>query len=106
MEIALRPDDANAYWIRADDLVWIGNKYEAAKVDRDWYPYAGIWRHLAATRINVDDAKQLDEATRVLTSRNWPYPIVEYILDRLDKSVLLQQARTGSAEDTDSDMRS
>lgn len=104
--LKLRPNHVGAvlslaqlHFFRAEfsDSIKAFNEYERIKGDDDWYPYAIIWRHLAATRVNVDDSKQLDEAARALTEHDWPYPIVEYVLGRLDETTLLQRAKTGDA---------
>ncbi|HDR8934501.1 tetratricopeptide repeat protein [Burkholderia vietnamiensis] len=88
---------AQLHFFRAEfsESIKAFNEYERIKGDDNWYPYAVIWRHLAATRINVDDSKQLNEAARALTNHDWPYPIVEYILGHMDETTLLQHAKTG-----------
>jgi tetratricopeptide (TPR) repeat protein len=68
------------------------DQYLASKHEVSWDAYAFVWRYLAATRLHVDGRSRLIEQTHSLKADEWPYPVIDFYLHRIDESTLLERA--------------
>jgi len=58
--------------------------------------YTLLWRHIAMQRQRIDDRADLEAATSPLPIRDqWPYPLIEFSLTRIDETQLLAAASRG-----------
>lgn len=86
--------------------------YAAAVRDADWWlstkgksdsetnvAYTLLWRHISMQRQGIDDKPYMIAATKGLKTRTtWPYPLIQYLIGRLDERQLRQAALRGTPE--------
>lgn len=60
-------------------------------------PYAMLWRFLALGHLGQDGATELRGNAARLTTKNWPYPVIEYYLG--DRTLAHMRAAVGNPND-------
>jgi lipoprotein NlpI len=88
-------DRGNAYFVTGNFTAAAADLLGANQLAER--PYATLWRFLALGHLAQDGATELRGNAARLTTRNWPYPVIEYYLG--DRTLAHMRAAAGNPDD-------